>query len=310
MKALIFAFFIIPLGLIFQNCAPVKFNAGADQLSQTQAVSDIPFCTTCGSNSDNFVFFAFSKAKPTDPQGQQQTATDSTNLVKNSLKTWNLFNVDVLNENILTSTSAPSLVLVTKSTIKEKFEAYAATLTANDTFVVYTHTHGIQNTPNVNQPRAVPAEGGLLISNVDLTERMAWSEYAELLLALPAKNVIVFTMACFSGGLIDYLNSGGVKERWQNRKNEGRNFIVISAQNSILTAVPSRINGELMNALPFAISQAFLGKADGYNEIPDGHISLGELEQYVLYTSRNAGKPTNTNDSQLTGSYNPKAILK
>jgi hypothetical protein len=68
-------------------------------------------------------------------------------------------------------------------------------------------------------------------------------------------------MACYSGGLIDYLKT--IEDRWINRKEEGRNFLVITSQNNSSTSDPVPINGELYNPFSAAVQRAFQGEADG-----------------------------------------------
>ncbi|MBU6375709.1 MAG: hypothetical protein KGQ59_06920 [Bdellovibrionales bacterium] len=169
------------------------------------------------------------------------------------------------------------------SSFKEALRALSAELRTDDTVILYTHSHG---TPQ-----------GLLVDG-----RLSWRDYGEALLSLPAKNVIVFTMSCFSGGLVDYFRS--VRSRWEGRALEGRGFLVISAQNASRSAGPVTIGREKMNGLPFAVAQA-LQFADGYSGRPrDGVLDFDEFSEFVYAVSRSVGSNSRYfNDSQRISSY-------
>ena len=162
----------------------------------------------------------------------------------------------------------------------------AQRLTPRDSVLIYTHSHG--------SPR------GLM-----LDELLTWKEYGQLLLSLRARHVLVFTMSCFSGALVEYLTS--VHSQWKERPSQGRALLVISAQNATSLAGPNQIGGKRMNGLPYALSEA-LYHADGYGGQPrDGRLSFQELAQFVYTVSRSAGsRPRYFNDSQMARAYRPQ----
>ena len=169
------------------------------------------------------------------------------------------------------------------SSFKEALRTLTAELRTEDTVILYTHSHGT--------PKGLLIDGGI-----------SWRDYGETLLSLRARNVIVFTMSCFSGGLVDYLRS--VRSRWEGRAQEGRGFLVISAQNASRSAGPVKIGNKRMNGLPFAVAQAFQF-ADGYSGRPrDGVLDFDEFSEYVYAVSRSAGSNFRYfNDSQRVSSY-------
>ncbi|MDZ4084924.1 MAG: hypothetical protein U1E10_18420 [Bdellovibrionales bacterium] len=253
-------------------------------------------------------FFGFAKAAIDDPTVQQQRAVDANNRVSGAIALWDRFKLDVLSEVV---SNTPAQLIVDKNVVTARLNAYAGSLKPSDTLVIYSHSHGLDNRL---APDGSTREGGLLVGVEQGIGKMTWSEYAEHLLSLPAKNVIVFTMACFSGNLVEILNTPALKARWENRRKEGRSFVVITAQNSDLLSGPANINGTMINALPYAIEQAFAGRADGHRDefiqgTLDGRLTLGELVYYTLHTSRTAGVG-NTNDSQMIGSFDPALVLQ
>ncbi len=130
-------------------------------------------------------------------------------------------------------------------------------------------------------------------------------------------------MACYSGGLVEYLNSQTVLERWQERRQkEGRNIIFMTSQNGELESPPIMKNKEIVNPFTYAVARALERDADGFLldrgkpvqvQSKNGRISVGELIDFVLYTTehtesdstmlRNIAKP------QLAGSFNRDDVL-
>jgi hypothetical protein len=256
-------------------------------------------------------FFTFSKAKFGDPLPQQQRASDAVGMIKNEIeKTIEPLNTVMIQELIMTREEYmqdPENIelLVTRGSIIEEFNHFKNSLSSDDTIIIYSHTHGREKDADLDDP-----EGGILVDlpvqNIEHRGRLVWSEYANLILDLPAKNVIVLTMSCFSGGLIKYLDSPEVKPLWENRLSEGRNFIAMSSQNESLLSGPVEINGELINPFTYALKQAFSGEADGYvNQISNGKIDLNEFTNFVIDTTKSTQWANNTADPKMTGSFDP-----
>ena len=188
--------------------------------------------------------------------------------------------------------------------------------------MIYTHSHGCRNGFEQSQPL-----GGIVvdlpIKQLPHGGTMLWDEYADLLLRIPAKNVIVFTMSCFSGGFVEFLNSKQVQDRWKDRHlKECRNFIVLTSQNDSLTSDPIMKGTEIVNPFTYAVTKAFDGDADGFvltdgkptNQLhKDGKLSVGALIDFILYTTKNTTseriRPNNTANPKSTGSFDRDDIL-
>jgi hypothetical protein len=233
--------------------------------------------------------------------------------------------VDALAENIMTKEQyrrGEVREKVTRTIFKKRLKHLSATTTAEDTVVIYTHSHGYRNGFEKSQPL-----GGIVM---DLPVRrtghsgaLLWDEYAGLLLDIPAKNVLVLTMSCFSGGLVEYLNSPQVKKHWAGRRRkQGRNFIVLTSQNKELKSPPILKDGEVINPFTYAVANALAGEADGFNLVngkpaeprrKDGVLTMGEIVDYILYTTQNtvseAARHRNIARPQLTGSFDREDVL-
>lgn len=211
---------------------------------------------------------------------------------------------------------------VTGEIFRKRLEALAATAGPDDTVVIYTHSHGRQNGFEAVQPL-----GGIVVDlpvrRLEHAGTLLWDEYAELLLAIPARNVVVLTMSCFAGGLVEHLESESVAPRWRNRRMaEARNLVVLTSQNAELKSEPIGKDGELVNPFTFAVAQGFAGAADGFvlpggEPAPpgakDGELSIGELIDFVLHATEHtrsevADRP-NTAKPCVTGSFDRTDIL-
>ena len=268
-----------------------------------------------GPQGGDFYFFAFSKSMVRDEIAQQQRGYDAVQRVSDAVAATGHYTTHIIQEHVRDLdeyTQNPTPFLVTSEIIAGEFQRYAQELNADDTIVIYSHSHGMKTTPEHGL-------GGLALDDpgTDMPPQidwMDWSEYSGLLLDLRVKNVIVLTMACFSGGLIDHLNESPVaRELWQDRQEQGRNFVVISSQNASRFSSPRRIEGEVINPFTYALIQAFSGEADGYPEgQADQMIALGEFVDYVIDETR---KHTSTQDAendpdpQVTGSYRPDWVM-
>ena len=280
------------------------------------------FC--CGTEPESseingFFFFAFSKAMLRDNIGQQQRGYDAVQRVSDSVANTGQYTTHVIQEHVRDLdeySQNPTPFLVTSEIIAVELQQYAQELNENDTIVIYSHSHGMKNTTEHGL-------GGLSLDDpgTDVPPEIKWldwSEYAELLLDLPAKNVIVLTMACFSGGLIDHLNdSQTAKGLWQDRKEQGRSFVAISSQNASSYSNPRRIGDEIINPFTYALIEAFKGEADGYQKgstekYPDELIAIGEFVDYVIDETRKHTKEDDTEndpDPQVTGSFSSDRVM-
>ena len=151
-----------------------------------------------------------------------------------------------------------------------------------------------------------------------------WDEYVDRILEIPAKNVVVLTMACFSGGLVEYMNSPQVSKRWKDRQQkEGRNLIVLTSQCKDELSSPIMKDGRLVNPFTYAVTKMFAGGADGFQLShgqpdtrgrKDGKLTVGELIDYTLYTTEHTPsehvRRKNEAKPQVTGSYDRTSILR
>ena len=271
-------------------------------------------------------FLIVGKGKVVDPTKQQERGQVAVSMVADAVKdSWHGVVVDAIAERVMTKEQyrrEGAREKVTGAIFKERLEQLVATATREDTVVIYTHSHGHKNGFEESQPL-----GGIVM---DLPVRqpmhrgtLLWDEYVDLLLKIPAKKVVVLTMSCFSGGLVEYLNSPQIKEQWKDRREEeGRSLIVLTSQNKDLLSVPIVKDGELINPFTSAVAEAFSGKADGFvlvNGKPDktrrrdGKLSVGEVIDFILYTTEKTTsqnpRRTNTAKPQLTGSFDRKDLL-
>lgn len=201
---------------------------------------------------------------------------------------------------------------VTRETVRTRLRMWRETLQPNDTLIIYSHTHGLKT----RNGRA----GGLLLGRAHPSEPgiLSWTDYAEELLHLPAKTVVVLTMACHSGELTDGLKSDEELQRLlQERKEAGRNFLVLTSQKADALSNPRPIEGRIINPFTYAVMKAFEGAADGHRSgeptgQPDGKITLGELATFILdETSKHtrAADSDNNPDPQLVGAFDPDAMI-
>jgi hypothetical protein len=212
---------------------------------------------------------------------------------------------------------------VTGRIFRDRLKQLAKTAGPEDTVVIYTHSHGYKNGFEPLQPL-----GGIVMDLPVLKPEHAgallWDEYAELILDIPAKNVVVLTMSCFSGGLVDFLDSKPFRNRWEDRQQkESRNLIILTSQNEKLQSKPILKNQQIINPFTDAVVRALTGEADGFAldaEKPvtnqttrDGKLSVGELIDFVLYTTEHTESESirhrNNAKPRSTGSYHRTDVL-
>jgi len=289
--------------------------AGQDDLSTS---ADAPPATTR--------FLIVAKGKIADPREQQQRGIDAVRKVMKAAGTAQPDAiVDSLAESVMTIDQyrrGQAQEVVTGAVFRDRLKGLIDTARSQDTVVIYTHSHGLRNGFEASQPL-----GGIVM---DLPVRqpehrgaLLWDEYTDLLLSIPAKNVVVLTMSCFSGGLVETLNSPPVRNRWKDRwQKEGRNLIVMTSQNGQLSSDPIVKDKELVNPFTYAVAMALEGDADGFaldggRPVPgqpkDGKISVGEMIDFILYTTENTASETaprrNFARPQLAGSFDRSEVL-
>jgi enterochelin esterase-like enzyme len=272
--------------------------------------------STDSANKSRQLFFGFSKAMLKDAVPHQQRAWDAVQSIKKRLEPLG-FASHLLQEQVRSHdeyTGNPSPFLITRRRLLTELESYRQSLGSNDTIIVYSHSHGLQG--RSGKPGGLclddPSAGRARPSYLD------WQEYADQLLRLPAQTVVVLTMACHSGGLVEFLNNDEkAKNLWQTHKTQGRNFLVITSQNAHSLSNPRRIDGNVINPFTHAVIKAFSGEADGYQrgrteKHPDGRITLGELANFVVDEAKKhtaSWDKGNDPDPQMMGSFDPETVI-
>jgi dienelactone hydrolase len=269
-----------------------------------------------GAGEPKRIFFGFCKSKDSDPAPMRQRGADAVGSVQARLVRFG-FEGCVL-QDLGAQALGPSncaSTAVSRASVMSALESCRLRLGTNDTVVIYSHSHGLMG--------RFGRQGGLALDGGGGEPRgrgpsLDWAEYAEQLLALPAKTVVVLTMACHSGGLVDYLNAEPkARSLWQKRREQGRDFLVLTSQNARSLSNPRQIDGEVVNPFTYAVLRAFDGAADGYRRgraerQPDGAITLGELSDFIVDEARRhtrANDQANDPDPQAAGSFDPDTIV-
>ncbi|MCB0416580.1 MAG: hypothetical protein KDD39_02950 [Bdellovibrionales bacterium] len=123
---------------------------------------------------------------------------------------------------------------------------------------------------------------------------VSYNEIRDALLALPAREIVVFIMACHSGGLVNAFNNK--KYLWENWGQYNRTlFVMASSKVSELSSTgpgtdneePGGPNGSAGSAFGHALWKALIGHSDGYQtRVRDGLISLGELIDFTVWRTK------------------------
>jgi len=163
------------------------------------------------------------------------------------------------------------------------------------TIIIYTHSHGFKNNPDHG------LVGGLSLGDNRKEAILPWEDYAKTLANLKNKNIIVLTMACFSGNLVESLNSQEITPLWKNKT-----FLVITSQDSLRPSKPISINSTIINPFTYSII-SLLNRTDLKN------LEIEELATKIIEktTSTQSDNPRfrNTANPQLTGSYKNGELL-
>jgi len=226
-------------------------------------------------------YFAWGHASPNDPQNMH-----------NEVKYDVLHTHEIFTRDIGGSYAGTKLVKSgEENSIGSAFNQLKSQVTANDMYIQYSSGHGY--------PQGL-AVGG------------SYQEIASRVLTLPAKEIIIFTMACHSGGLVDTFNR--MRSQWSNFADQGRTLFVMASstvQQTSRTGPGSDSEsvgpmGSAGSAFGHALWKSLLGDADGaYDGVKDGFIDLGEIEAYTKQRTQQIGG----HNPVTTGSYNPGLIM-
>ena len=225
------------------------------------------------------------KHKPTDHPKLQEAGYRAMELIEQSFQTA-LPNAAITRLN-------PNEITIER--FLSSLEKASKTAGPNGTLIIYTHSHGFKDNPH----RA----GGLALGDNKRDWIIPWDTYARILANLENKNIIVLTMACFSGNLIDSLNSKEIKPLWAEK-----NFLVMTSQDSFQSSKPISINSTVIN--PFTYSIVSLLNNPDFQK-----LEVHELATKIIEKTRNTRSDNprfrNTANPQLTGSYkNGKLLFK
>lgn len=279
-------------------------NRDADSTPVTSSPPQLPSSAAAddGSAQENSVapaqgksyYYSFTRSNPGDSVGQQSFGADQATKVRDALsqKLGDQISMDVELDPLKTSIAD----------IRAKFSALKSELSSNDTFIMYSHSHGL-----------LPGLGidwNFARTNRDLVT-YKWDEFAEGIVSLPAKNVVIFTMSCHSGYLTEALNR--ISSKWEGqRKTNGRNLVVLTAVNMEQESSPTNNDTSITgigNPFTYAVRTAIGGAADGaVDGQMDGKISMKELVRYVLKTSKDKSKDKYA-EPQFAGEYSDNDIF-
>jgi len=178
------------------------------------------------------------------------------------------------------------------STIREQWQSYKNKMTSHDMYVQYSSGHG---------------------SHSELMIGVRYDEIRDAVLSFPAKELIVFTMSCYSGNLVDSFNKK--KSVWENWGQYGRTLMVMASSksweesstgpgtDSDESGGPS---GSAGSAFGHALWKALIGYSDGFGDgIKDGFLSLGEIRDFSIWKTKRVGGHTPV----VTGVYNDGLVM-
>lgn len=174
--------------------------------------------------------------------------------------------------------------------IQREWNAIRSNFTPDDMFVQYSSGHGYHN--------------GLAVG-------VTYDQMRDYALSLNARETIVFTMACYSGNLVDSFNER--RAEWQDHRAQGRNLFVMASSESDDTSStgpgrdpdePNGPNGSAGSAFGHALWKALIGYADRQGN-GDGKISLQEIITYTVRKTQQVGGHTPV----YTGSYDPALVI-
>lgn len=181
---------------------------------------------------------------------------------------------------------------VTGSAVHQKWNDMNAQLHPEDMYVQYSSGHGY--------------EGGLAVG-------LTYDDIIDQLMKMKNKEVIVFVMACYSGGLVDRLNER--KSEWADWEKQGRTLFVLASSPASQESStgpgtdsdePTGPDGSAGSAFGYSLWKALIGYADGsVDGVKDGYVSLGEILAYTTQKTLAVGghKPV------YTGTFNPNLIM-
>jgi hypothetical protein len=181
---------------------------------------------------------------------------------------------------------------VSRSTITRRWQEMAQAMTTDDMFVQYSSGHGSQS--------------GLAVG-------VSYNDIRNNALSYPAKEIVVFTMACYSGALVNSFNS--VRSQWENFPEQGRSLLVMASSPASQTSStgpgrdadePNGPSGSAGSAFGHALWKSLIGYSDGaIDGVKDGYISLEEIVEFTKVKTNQVGGHM----PQVTGVYNGNVLM-
>lgn len=227
--------------------------------------------------------------------GWGAAASGDPNMMHNEVKYDVLHTHDIFTKEIGGSYLGTTLIGVsaaTQSAIVREWRRLQDLMTWNDMYVQYSSGHG---------------------SVTGLGVGVTYEDIAKNALSYPAREIIIFTMACHSGGLVDAFNKK--KSVWQNWQEYGRTLLVMgSSKTSELSQTgpgtdpdqPNGPSGSAGSAFGHALWKALIGYADGHIDgVKDGFLSLGEIEKFTVWKTKNIAGHTPVS----TGTYSEGLVM-
>jgi hypothetical protein len=181
---------------------------------------------------------------------------------------------------------------VNSSHVRKQWRKLQSQMKPDDMYVQYSSSHGFQN--------------GLAVG-------VNYDEIRDQVLSMPAKEKIIFTMACHSGGLVNAFNQK--RADWENLQNQGKNLLVFASSQVWETSAtgpgtdpqePAGVTGSAGSAFGHALWKALIGQADGYTSgIKDGFLNLDEILKFTIAKTKQIGGHTPV----YTGSFDKNLIM-
>jgi hypothetical protein len=176
--------------------------------------------------------------------------------------------------------------------LRQYWSQLQSTMSPQDMYVEYSSGHG---------------------SKQELMFGVSYDEIRKNALALPAKEIIVFIMSCYSGNLVNSFNNH--KTEWQDWAAKGRSLMVMASSRANESSAtgpqndadePNGPKGSAGSAFGYSLWKSLIGYADGYIDgVKDGFISLDEIREYTTARTKQLGGHTPV----ITGVYADSLIM-
>lgn len=213
--------------------------------------------------------------------------------------THNIFTNEVGGGYIGTTLIGPKAT--NRKAIQAAWSSIGQGMTAEDMFVQYSSGHG--------------SVSGLAVG-VD------YDEIRDNTLKYPARELIVFIMACYSGNLVESFNAK--KSVWGDWASKGRTLMVFASSGKAESSSTGPgtdpdegggPEGSAGSAFGYSLWKSLIGYSDGVLDgVKDGYISLGEIEKYTIQKTFEVGdhRPVSTgvyNSGLIINKVPPKEFL-